>query len=95
MTPKKPGSESETFHEAFAEAIGRPSQRQIKGWCDEDLHLHLSSDSLHPHERSLAEAELRKRERWDVPATKALRVSYAALGLSLVAIAVSIWVKLT
>jgi hypothetical protein len=88
-------SESEAFHEAFAEAIGRPSRRQIKNWSDEDLHLHLSSNALHPHERSLAEAELRQRERWDVPATKALRVSYAALVLSVVAIAVSIWDRLT
>jgi hypothetical protein len=55
------------------------------------LHFHLSSGKLHSHEKSLAEAELRRRERWDVPATKALRVSYAALLLSVVAIAVSIW----
>ena len=93
MAKKKDQAESEAFHEAFSEAIGRPSLRQIKGWSNEDLHLHLSSNSLHPHERSLAEAELRWRERWDVPATRALRVSYAALVLSVDAIAVSIWDK--
>jgi hypothetical protein len=79
------------FHEAFAEAIGRPSRGQIEEWSDEDLHLHLSSGELHPHEQSLAEAELRRRERWDVPAAKALKVSYAALAASVVAIGVSIW----
>ena len=49
---------------------------------------------FNPMRKSLADAELRKRERWDVPATKSLRVSYAALALSVVAIAVSIWDKL-
>ncbi len=93
--PQKDQAESESFHEAFSEAIGRPSLRQIKEWCNEDLHFHLSSNALHPHERSLAEAELRRRERWDVPATKALRISYAALAVSIVAIGVSIWDKVT
>ena len=94
MAKQKGQTGDEAFHEAFSEAIGRPSHRQIRGWCDEDLHLHLSSSELHPHERSLAEAELRRRERWDVPAKKALRVSYWAIVISVVAIGVSVWAKL-
>ena len=94
MAKRKTPTEDELFHEAFSEAIGRPSLRQIKAWCDEDLHFQLSSNELHPHERSLAEAELRRRERWDVPAKKALRVSYWAIGISVVAIGVSVWAKL-
>ena len=64
MAKQKDQAESESFHEAFSEAIGRPSLRQIKEWSIEDLHLNLSSNALHPHERSLAEAEMRRRERW-------------------------------
>lgn len=74
--------ESDEFHAAFDEAIGEPSLRQVQGWSMGELHYRIGSGKLSPQARSMAESVLRQKEAWTMPAARALRISYLALGVS-------------
>ena len=76
--------EQNEHDEAFNEATGHPSEKQIRKWENRELHSWLTSDELQPIERSLAERELRKREAWDGPAGRAVWTARLALVVSII-----------
>lgn len=82
------------LEDTFDNAFGRPSQRHIKAWDDQELHARLASTTLFPDERSMAERELDRRKAWESPAGRAFWISCAALGISLIALCLSAWTTL-
>lgn len=82
------------FNEAFHEAIGRPLIETVRNWPDKVLHQELTNGSLKPAEQSMAEEELRFRSAMRGPAGKALTTSRIALGVSVCAFLLSLWVAL-
>jgi hypothetical protein len=71
--------------------ITQPSDRRIIArLSDHALHRWLSVP-VRPEIKIALERELRRREAWAAPAGKAFYISLAALGVSAVALAVSIF----
>jgi hypothetical protein len=87
-------AEQQLLEDTFESTFGRPSQRHIKGWYDQELHARLASNSLLPDEKSMAQRELDRRKAWESPAGRAFWISCAALAVSLVALCLSAWATL-
>lgn len=89
-TRREQRAQNRLIENTFAEAFERPNREQIREWDHESLHRALVSNELLPVERSMAEAELRRREAWAAPAGRSFIVSVIALAVSFAAVAISL-----
>lgn len=83
--------DSAIFQAVFDDVGGAPGAETIRGWSDEELHERLTTNSMWATSKSMAESELRRREAWKGPGAWSVRISIAALVVSIIALGFSLY----